>query len=434
MKHVNFPPRILTAFLLSFASYVSVWVFKEIDDLGKSLKDTKIGPFELSLKNPQALSWIFAFYGALWFTFASLELKSHWDNLEQVPRAFFFLAVGAALGLIFGSLKAVKRKVSPFVVLSLAPYVQVALFLLIMSSNKFFLSKIPFAFGNMASDLTDAPLWHLLGLILMTLCSSIYLHRTGLFARYQRVFDILFLGAICFLGYFLQNLSLSFELGSLLFFLPALALALVLGSVSEVHLGAGIERAVKLSLLWHLLINFTLFFYLGFRGKIPYGSGWYPVLNALDAFQILYILVAIISFRKCETELFKKLGTRTLVPVLGFLWLNCLSMRVAVKFFHEDVHLASFWLYPYFNGILAIIWAAAGLTLIFLGKSLRSRGHWFLGATLLGLDLVKLFVIDLRNSPTLLRILAFLLVGAALMLIGWIAPIPPREKNGAKSV
>ena len=62
---------------------------------------------------------------------------------------------------------------------------------------------------------------------------------------------------------------------------------------------------------------------------------------------------------------------------------------------------------------------------IFGGKRYRVRPLWFIGAGLLAVDILKLLAIDLRNSATIIRICAFLLLGGFFLLIGWVAPLPP---------
>ena len=48
----------------------------------------------------------------------------------------------------------------------------------------------------------------------------------------------------------------------------------------------------------------------------------------------------------------------------------------------------------------------------------------------MALVVLKLFVVDLDGRDTLARILAFLGTGALLLLVGWLAPVPPRAAPG----
>ena len=49
------------------------------------------------------------------------------------------------------------------------------------------------------------------------------------------------------------------------------------------------------------------------------------------------------------------------------------------------------------------------------------------GAALLGLTLLKLLLVDLSNSGGAERIVSFIAVGALMLIVGYFAPIPPKE-------
>jgi len=60
------------------------------------------------------------------------------------------------------------------------------------------------------------------------------------------------------------------------------------------------------------------------------------------------------------------------------------------------------------------------------------RALWATGAALLGVVVLKLFLVDLANSGTIARIVSFIGVGGLLLAIGYLAPVPPgtRESEG----
>jgi uncharacterized membrane protein len=60
----------------------------------------------------------------------------------------------------------------------------------------------------------------------------------------------------------------------------------------------------------------------------------------------------------------------------------------------------------------------------------RQRGErpvWMAGAGLLALLIVKLFLVDLGNVGGVARIVSFLATGILILLIGYLAPAPPRS-------
>jgi len=52
-----------------------------------------------------------------------------------------------------------------------------------------------------------------------------------------------------------------------------------------------------------------------------------------------------------------------------------------------------------------------------------------IGAALLGAVVVKLFLVDLAGSGTVARIVSFVGVGALLLVIGYVAPVPPGARE-----
>ncbi|MEJ2176096.1 MAG: DUF2339 domain-containing protein, partial [bacterium] len=57
------------------------------------------------------------------------------------------------------------------------------------------------------------------------------------------------------------------------------------------------------------------------------------------------------------------------------------------------------------------------------------RVLWMIGAALLGAVVVKLFLVDLAGSGTVARIVSFVGVGALLLLIGYVATVPPGARE-----
>ena len=42
---------------------------------------------------------------------------------------------------------------------------------------------------------------------------------------------------------------------------------------------------------------------------------------------------------------------------------------------------------------------------------------------------MKLFLVELGNSGGIERIASFIIVGLLLLLVGWFAPVPPKDKH-----
>jgi uncharacterized membrane protein len=79
-----------------------------------------------------------------------------------------------------------------------------------------------------------------------------------------------------------------------------------------------------------------------------------------------------------------------------------------------------------FQSALSIVWGIAGLAAMVAGARAARRGVWLAGAGLMGVVVVKLFLVDLGNTDTLARVVSFLGVGLLLLAVGYFAPVPPR--------
>ena len=74
---------------------------------------------------------------------------------------------------------------------------------------------------------------------------------------------------------------------------------------------------------------------------------------------------------------------------------------------------------------LSIYWALLAFSGMIWGARNINRWVWLGGTSLMGLVVLKLFIVDLGNTGTVARIISFLGVGALLLVVGYFAPAPP---------
>lgn len=77
---------------------------------------------------------------------------------------------------------------------------------------------------------------------------------------------------------------------------------------------------------------------------------------------------------------------------------------------------------------LTVAWCVAGVTAWVLGSRRRDRALWWLGAALLGVVLLKLLAVDRQFVGNIAGIVSFVVVGLLLIVVGRIAPTPPRSE------
>jgi uncharacterized membrane protein len=74
---------------------------------------------------------------------------------------------------------------------------------------------------------------------------------------------------------------------------------------------------------------------------------------------------------------------------------------------------------------LSLLWTMLALGAMFAGARRLQRPVWIAGAALLGVVVLKLVAVDLSGIGTVARIVSFMGVGGLMLLIGYLAPLPP---------
>lgn len=78
---------------------------------------------------------------------------------------------------------------------------------------------------------------------------------------------------------------------------------------------------------------------------------------------------------------------------------------------------------------LAILWTLLALALMLVAHRRGQRALWLAGAGLLGAVVVKLLLIDLSSTAGGERIIAFIVVGLLMLVVGYFVPLPPRASD-----
>ena len=78
---------------------------------------------------------------------------------------------------------------------------------------------------------------------------------------------------------------------------------------------------------------------------------------------------------------------------------------------------------------LSIYWGSLAFVGMVFGARRAHRGLWMTGAALMGVVVAKLFLVELGNTGTVARIVSFIAIGALLLVVGYLAPAPPRQAS-----
>jgi uncharacterized membrane protein len=117
------------------------------------------------------------------------------------------------------------------------------------------------------------------------------------------------------------------------------------------------------------------------------------------------------------------------LAALAFLLLNAALIRALHYLVHEPAVLTYYNIRHSFlvQAALSIFWGLLGFSAMVAATRFARRVIWIAGAALMGVVVVKLFLIDLEGSGTLARIASFITVGALLLVTGYFSPLPPRQ-------
>jgi uncharacterized membrane protein len=156
-----------------------------------------------------------------------------------------------------------------------------------------------------------------------------------------------------------------------------------------------------------------------------------PVLNPLDLAQLAVILLFVYAVKSRLAGLDRldaplRYGG---LAVLSFTWMNVLVLRTAHHYGGVPYERFALWDSATVQMALSIVWTLCALGVMLGSRRLASRPMWMAGAGLLALVVVKLFTKDLSGSGTLPQVISFMAVGALMLIIGYLSPLPASTKS-----
>ncbi|MGL4575749.1 MAG: DUF2339 domain-containing protein [Burkholderiaceae bacterium] len=164
-----------------------------------------------------------------------------------------------------------------------------------------------------------------------------------------------------------------------------------------------------------------------------------PLLNPTDL-SIALALASLIYWRLrlkgTDTALpaaMQERGPLIAVALAVFIAINTVWLRIAHHFFEVQWNAGALFSSFVVQTGYAILWTLLALALMLVAHRRVLRPLWMVGAALLAITVVKLFFIDLSNAGGGERIVAFIAVGALMLLVGYLAPIPPRDVENART-
>jgi len=154
-----------------------------------------------------------------------------------------------------------------------------------------------------------------------------------------------------------------------------------------------------------------------------------PILNPLDLAQLALFAAGVWALNQNQDHTAQAEEAvrilRLTFAAAAFLWVNAALLRTVHHWGGVPFELDALLHSVVAQAALSLLWTTTALVLMMAAGRRQSRPLWMLGAALLGVVVLKLFVNDIGTSGTE-RVVSFIGVGVLLMVIGYVAPVPPR--------
>jgi hypothetical protein len=200
----------------------------------------------------------------------------------------------------------------------------------------------------------------------------------------------------------------------------------------SIYTGLGLTPTVIFIFAWMWFANLTS---SGAATPLPY----LPILNPLDL-ALGFSMVALLVRQRRLGVLATAPGVGSLTPLLQafapalsatlFLWTTAILIRTIHHWVDVPFRFDALNDSMVVQTALSIFWSLYAFTAMILATRRGRRVLWIAGAVLLGVVILKLFIVDLDNRGTVWRIVSFIGVGLMLLFIGYFSPLPPRLKVG----
>ncbi|ENV09231.1 hypothetical protein F966_01878 [Acinetobacter higginsii] len=181
-----------------------------------------------------------------------------------------------------------------------------------------------------------------------------------------------------------------------------------------------------LSLFWLLLISLD-----------PYSAEQYyalPLFNPTDLLSLLVFagLIWMIYQHDFSVERSMEWGFKVTTILIGLLVLSSVVVRAMHHYLGTPFWGTAIWSNGDVQLSLTLLWVILAFILMTFSSRRHIRQIWFVGAALLAIVVAKLLLLDLSQSGTLTRVISFIGSGAIMLVIAYLAPLPPAIEENQK--
>ncbi|TCB67449.1 DUF2339 domain-containing protein [Acinetobacter sp. ANC 4178] len=177
--------------------------------------------------------------------------------------------------------------------------------------------------------------------------------------------------------------------------------------------------------VWGLGLLWLLVFNLDSYSAVHYYVA--PLLNLTDLLSLLMFtgLLWIIYRHDFEKQSSLEWGVKISTILMGLLVFSSIVVRAMHHYLATPLWGSAIWHDGSVQLSLTLLWVVLAFVLMTFSSQRHIRQIWFVGAALLAIVVLKLLLLDLSQSGTLTRVISFIASGAVMLLIAYIAPLPP---------
>ena len=190
-----------------------------------------------------------------------------------------------------------------------------------------------------------------------------------------------------------------------------------------------------IALSWVIITNWS------YDGVI-WDMSYFPLLNLYDMTSGLALLVgfSVYYLNRQHNHLLEHsnpdISTHTqktsaahnlliILGLIGFWLLSSILIRTLHAFISTPLWYAGAWKSEQVQTGLTMLWTLLALIATIIASRYWQRALWFMGIGLLGVVVLKLVLVDLSQTEAIWRVISFLGAGSLILLIGYLAPLPP---------
>ncbi|MCY6413377.1 DUF2339 domain-containing protein [Acinetobacter sp. VNH17] len=183
---------------------------------------------------------------------------------------------------------------------------------------------------------------------------------------------------------------------------------------------------ISLNLIWLMLISLD-----------HYSAEHYyllPILNYTDATSLLMLAAVLWTIYQRHMMIPPELraGIKITTILIGLLVLSSVVVRAMHHYLGTPLWGLDIWSNGDVQLSLTLLWVILAFILMTFSSRRHIRQIWFVGAALLGIVVAKLLLLDLSQSGTLTRVISFIGSGAVMLVIAYLAPLPPTFEESQK--